>query len=286
LLEENIVSGGPPKDGIPSVDGPSYTTAEEADSWLLPNDVVFGVEYEGFIAAYPQRILVWHEIVNETVNDDRVAIAYCPLTGSVIGYKGLIPPDVQSTFGVSGKLVNSNLIMYDRASDSYWPQILGRAIKGTSKGSSLKEFPIVWTSWEKWKRRHPNTKVLSQKTGFIRNYGTDGDPYGSYINDDQGYYTSRRVFFKPIYEDMRLAPKEVVVGMRDEKGNALAIVKDSLRERKTIEASLGERTVVATYDSDLDSYSAKIKDTGEWINAFDVMWFAWIGYYPDSSLVQ
>lgn len=130
LLREKVESGGPPKDGIPAIDRPQYTSAPEADQWLLPEDIVFGVSYKGLVAAYPQRILVWHEIANELVGNERISITYCPLTGTAIGFKGSLASGASSTFGVSGKLVNSNLIMYDRATDSRWPQILAKAIDG------------------------------------------------------------------------------------------------------------------------------------------------------------
>lgn len=286
LLEQNAVSGGPSKDGIPSIDAPRYTSAQEANEWLLPNDIIFGVDYEGFVAAYPQRILVWHEIVNEEINGRKASITYCPLTGTTVGFKGKYASDISAEFGVSGKLINSNLLMYDRASDSYWPQILGRAINGPAKGIRLEEFPIIWTTWEKWQLRYPETLVLSQQTGFFRNYGERGDPYGSYISDDKGYYYSDRTLFRPLFEDKRLRPKTVVIGIRDADRNAVAILKDKLRAEKIIETPLGKSTIVVTYDDNLDSYEARIKETGEWINAFDAMWFAWAAFYPDTKLIQ
>ncbi len=288
-LEENIFSGGPGKDGIPAVEQPQYTTADEADLWLLPEDIVFGVDYKGLVAAYPQRILVWHEIANETLGDEKIVISYCPLTGTAIGFYGNLSEDIQSTFGVSGKLVNSNLIMYDRATDSYWPQIAGTAINGISRGYRLAEFPIIWTTWEKWKTAYPGTKVLSRETGFIRDYDIGGDPYGSYLEDEEflkGYYTSDRLLFDPINEDDRLPLKTVVVGIRDEERNAAAILKDHLREEKIIEVDLGGKTVIVTYDAQLDFYSAHIKESGEWINAFDAMWFSWASYYPGTQLIK
>lgn len=292
LLEQSAISGGPSKDGIPAVENPKYQTAADADTWLLPNDVVFGIDYKEFVAAYPQRILVWHEIANETIGDERVAITYCPLTGTTFGFKGTIAPEINSTFGVSGKLVNSNLIMYDRATDSYWPQILAQAINGPSKGLRLEEFPIVWTTWEKWKKKYPNTKVLSRETGFFRNYGIGGDPYGSYLDPEGGgflsgnYYTSDRTLFEPLHEDGRLSPKTVVVGVRDKKGNAVAVLKDTLRNKKLIETPLGDKTLVITYDEELNAHLARIKETGEWINSFDAMWFAWFAFYPDTKLIK
>jgi hypothetical protein len=286
LLQKNVASGGPPKDGIPAIEKPQYTSAAEADKWLVPEDVVFGVDYGGLIAAYPQRILVWHEIANETLEAEKISVTYCPLTGTAIGFKGKVTPKDVSTFGVSGKLVNSNLIMYDRATDSWWPQILGKAIQGAARGAKLEEFPIVWTTWESWKKRHPDTKVLSQRTGFVRNYGKGGDPYGSYLGKDKGYYSSERLLFRPIVEDKQLHPKAVVVGVRDGAGNAAAILKDRLRKEKKMEIKLGDRTIVLTYDPELDFHSAALKGTGERINAFDAMWFAWKGFYPNTQLLR
>ena len=286
LLEKNVTSGGPPKDGIPAIDKPQYTSAAEADKWLLPEDVVFGIEYQGFVAAFPQRILVWHEIANETIGNEKISVTYCPLTGTAIGYKGALAPKVVSTFGVSGKLVNSNLVMYDRATDSRWPQIFGKAITGALRGDRLGEVRIVWTTWERWKQRHPATKVLSQKTGFVRNYGKGGDPYGSYLGKDKGYYASDQILFKPIVEARELHPKTVVVGLRDGAGQAAAILKERLRQEQKIEVKLGPKTVVVTYDPGLDSYTAASKDTGEWVNAFDAMWFAWKAFYPSTQLLR
>jgi hypothetical protein len=286
VLERNVVSGGPPKDGIPSVDKPKYTTAREADEWLLPEDVVFGLQQDGFVAAYPQRILVWHEIVNERVAGRPVSITYCPLTGTALGFYGSLSGGVSTQFGVSGKLVNSNLLMYDRASDSYWPQMLGKAIAGPARGLALDEFPLTWTTWERWKRKHPGTLVLSRSTGFFRDYGRGGDPYGSYIERSRGYYDSGALLFSPVHDDARLHPKTVVVGVRDGKGNAVAIAKEALRRRGTIEAELGGRTVVARYDGELDSHRVEFKDSGQRLNAFDAMWFAWAAFYPGTVLVQ
>ena len=165
-------------------------------------------------------------------------------------------------------------------------QILGTAINGTSKGFKLAEFPVTWTTWEKWKTAHPETKVLSRETGFIRNYDVGGDPYGSYIPEPQSYYISDQILFRPVNEDDRLTPKTVVVGIRDEERNAVAILKDYLREKINIEAGLAGTTILVNYDEKLDFYSARIKETGEWINAFDAMWFSWAAYYPQTELIK
>jgi hypothetical protein len=286
-LRNGLQSGGVRKDGIPSIDEPKFTNANDADLWLQDDDVVFGLKYEfngdSDIYAYPQRILVFHEIANHKVLGEDLVISYCPLTGTAIGY---YPPDGIGEFGVSGKLVNSNLTMYDRETDSYWPQIYGTAINGDRTGERLTEFPVVWTTWGMWKSAHPNTKVLSKDTGFFRNYTPGGDPYGSYLGDDAGYYKNDRLIFDPIHSSEALAPKDVVIGIRDIDNNAVAIVKDTLRERRSIVLTLGDRDIEVVYDESIDFYTANYVDTGEWINAFDSMWFPWFSYYPDTQLIE
>ncbi|HZA57204.1 MAG TPA: DUF3179 domain-containing protein [Candidatus Udaeobacter sp.] len=180
----NIQSGGPPKDGIPPIDKPKYVPAAEAEKFLKPNDIVFGLDYQRLAKAYPQKILVWHEIVNDEIKGEKIAITYCPLTGSSVAFRGRSRDGAMLTFGTSGKLVNSNLLMYDRQTDRQWPQILGMAIDGKNKGTLLEEIPLAWTHWSRWRQRHPDTVVLSTDTGYFRSYGTD--PYGSY--DKSGTY--------------------------------------------------------------------------------------------------
>lgn len=186
-FSNKVRSGGVPPDGIPPIEEPKYVSASEAgntlQNLLSDNSVVFGVDYNGFTAAYPQPIMVWHEIVNEEIQGERVSITYCPLTGSAIGFKGEIG-NSPTTFGTSGNLLNSNLVMYDRLSgtNSYWPQILGLSVQGPHFGEGLEYFPVIWTTWERWKKKHPQTSILTTDTGHIKSYGRD--PYGSY--EDRG----------------------------------------------------------------------------------------------------
>lgn len=165
---EAMLSGGVGQDGIPSIDNPRFWSIEEADSFLDDGDIVFGVYRNGTARAYPQRILVWHEIVNDSIQGSKVSVTYCPLTGTAIGFE---PGDTE--IGVSGRLINSNLVMYDRATESYWPQILAAAINGPRQGQTLAEFRVIWTTWARWKSRHPETQVLSRRTGHARNYQRD-----------------------------------------------------------------------------------------------------------------
>lgn len=317
---KNIQSGGPPKDGIPPIDRPKYVSAGEAEKFLKPNDIVFGLDYRGVVKAYPQKILVWHEIVNEQVTGEKLSITYCPLTGSVVGFRGRSKASSDwLTFGTSGKLVNSNLLMYDRQTDSEWPQILGAAINGPSKGTGLEEIPLVWTNWARWRARYANTQVLSTDTGYFRSYGRD--PYGSYERAGT-YYDSGGPFFPIMTQDNRFPLKKVVIGVKA-TGQRLAISKDDLQARKVANLNLSGTPIVALYDSDLDvarvfvrsagttvltfrSNGGRLVDettgsiwTGEGrakegrlagtqlkqVSSFDVMWFAWKAFFPESVVV-
>lgn len=318
---KNIQSGGPPKDGIPPIDKPKYVTPAKAEKFLKPEDIIFGLDYRGTVKAYPQKILVWHEIVNEEVSGEQISITYCPLTGSAVGFRGRSRMDGQwLTFGTSGMLVNSNLLMYDRQTDSRWPQILGAAISGPMKGTRLEEIPLAWTTWERWQRRHPNTQVLSTETGYFRTYGRD--PYGSYQRSGN-YYDSGGPFFPVMAQDNRFNPKKVVLGIKN--GDArVAIPKSDLQSKKVVNAQLGSLPVAAFYDSSLDSMSAHVRRTkagvlkfrveekgglvdeatgSSWnadgrstdgklkgtqlepVSSFDVMWFAWYAFFPETVVV-
>ncbi|MFC7137337.1 DUF3179 domain-containing (seleno)protein [Halobaculum litoreum] len=126
-VREATVSGGPGKDGIPSVDDPQFAAADEVS--LAADDVVFGYAGADDVTAYPQSVLVWHEVVNDTLDGTPVAVTYCPLTGTAMGFER-----GETTFGVSGRLVNNNLVLYDRATDSRWPQVLATAVSGPHEG--------------------------------------------------------------------------------------------------------------------------------------------------------
>lgn len=304
-IAEQSVSGGVPKDGIPSIDDPSFESADAAAEWLAPGDPVFGVAGESDVKAYPQAILVYHEICNDVVDGESVSVTYCPLTGTALGFgRG------ETTFGVSGRLVNNNLIMYDRASGTWWPQVLATAVPGDwnkePPSRSLREFRVVWTTWERWREQHPDTEVLSRDTGHARNY--DRDPYGDY-NPRRGYY---RPEAGPMFgtlgdPDDRYEPKTVFLGARTPAG-ALAVRKDHLREAGLIEADLGGTPHVVVYDGALDTGHVYrnparrrvVQQDGEVrvdgtahppdglplraLSAFDAMWFAWAGFYPDSTV--
>ena len=202
---DQIVSGGPPPDGIPSIDNPRFVTVQEADkNFLLDSDLILGLNINGDIRAYPLSILVWHEIVNDKVGGVPVAVTYCPLCFTNQVFNSTIGSNQILQFGTSGKLYNSNLVMYDRASKSLWSQALGQAIVGKYAGQKLQRIPFDITYWKDWKQLYSNSKILSKDTGFSRPYGAD--PYGD-------YYTSNQLYFPVSNHDNRLGLKEKIVGL-------------------------------------------------------------------------
>ena len=300
-LEADALNGGVPKDGIPSIDDPSFDNVGYGDENLNPQDPVFGVERNGVAKAYPQYILVLHEIVNDTFDGEGVTVTYCPLTGSALGFQR-----GDAEFGVSGMLVNSNLIMYDRPTDSWWPQIHPVSPLGEMGGWALEELRVTWTTWERWKESHPDTQVLTEDTGSARSYASD--PYGSY-NPRGGYYDSSNLIFSPRHSTDEHHPKDVFIGARSGDG-AVGFLKDTLRDDHLLTASVEGTQYVAAYHRQLDSawvyrnpdaVSFEPTDAGyespdgavysadnlplETVNSFDVFWFAWYGFYPNTEIV-
>jgi len=197
-----IHRGGPPRDGIPAIDRPTFVSAAQAP--LSDTDRVLGVTIDGIARAYPVRILNWHEVVNDRFGARAVAVTYCPLCGTGVAFDAQV---VGATlrFGVSGLLYNSDVLLFDRASASLWSQLTQTAISGPRKGQRLQTLPMSHTSWADWRARHPTTTVLSEDTGFARDYGRD--PYA-------GYDKVQQLMFDVQHRDDRLPLKEWVIGVQ------------------------------------------------------------------------
>jgi hypothetical protein len=294
VLLDNVISGGPGKDGIPSIDDPQFVDVPTADETLGDASRIIGIVRDGEARAYPRQILVYHEIVNDEIGGHPVNITYCPLTGTALGFER-----GETTFGVSGRLVNNNLVMYDRGTDSWWPQIAGTAIRGHLHGATLREVPLHWTRWDLWKQAFPDSTVLSEETGYIRAYGED--PYG------YDYYSSGPPLFPPVLSSDRFDDKTVVLGARG-RDSALAVLKSHLERERLIELTLDGEAAVGLYDGSLDTgyvyrnpSGRTVEDTGdgyavdgeryrpaelplERVHAFEAMWFAWYGFYPESTV--
>jgi hypothetical protein len=203
-----IISGGPPPDGIPPIDEPKFQRVEEVD-WLDDREPVIVLEIDGDARAYPLQIMTWHEIVNDEVGGDPVSVTFCPLCNTAYAF---VRPEVDgdvTTFGTSGKLYNSNLVMYDRATESYWPQAWGKAVMGPLTGTELERVPAQIVSWSDFRASFPEGLVLSRDTGHERDYGIN--PYPGYDDIDSPPF----LFTGDV--DGRLAAVERVLGV--EAGN-------------------------------------------------------------------
>lgn len=268
---DEILSGGPPKDGIPSVDRPKFLPAAEA-LYLTDLDPGIGIVLKGEARFYPYRILVWHEIVNDTIRDEPVLVTYCPLCATGIVFERRVDGTAVE-FGVSGKLWKSNLLMYDRRGDerreSLWSQVLGEAVVGPKTGTRLRLLPSEITRWGFWKKAHPQTHALSKETGAFRNYTQD--PYGD-------YYASERVGFGATFRDTRLHPKALIFGVEVD-GRHLAFAEEAVKRERRIEAAVGGRTVVAEWKADTRSVAVSIP-------AIPAFWFSWLAVHPETELFK
>lgn len=251
-----VISGGPPPDGIPPIDKPAFERARDVD-WIAAKEPVLAFELDGEARAYPVQIMTWHEIVNDTVGAIPVAITYCPLCNSAIAFDRRSDGRVLD-FGTSGRLYRSALVMYDRQTESLWTHYTGQAIAGRLTGETLHAFPVSTVSWSDFRAAHPAGLVLSRNTGFDRRYGAN--PYPGY--DDAS--TSPFLFEGEV--DGRLTAKARVVGI--EAGGESAVVPLAvLRDERVVPVKIGGRTLVVWWKrgtaSALDADSvAEGKDVG------------------------
>jgi len=199
---EEIISGGPPRDGIPSIDHPRFVSTQEAGAWLAPVEPVIGLKVGAEARAYPLQILIWHEIVNDAVAGVPVAVTFCPLCNAAYVFDRRLEGQILE-FGTTGRLRHSDLIMYDRQTETWWQQMTGEAIVGKLTGKRLTFLPAGVISFADFRAAHPDGKVLSRNTGFRRSYGQN--PYVGYDRIDQPPF----LFQGRI--DRRLPPMERVV---------------------------------------------------------------------------
>lgn len=204
LIPRNrVVDGGPGKDGIPALVNPEFINVSQA-TYLSDNDLVIGYKKGNDTRAYSHNILNWHEIVNDEVNIDKLAVVYCPLTGTATGWNRMLSVG-ETTFGVSGLLYNTNVIPYDRKTNSNWSQMLLKSINGSLIETEAVNLQVIETSWKTWKEMFPNSKVLSTNTGFSRNYSAY--PYGDYRTNHN------LLIFSIVPDDNRIPRKERVLGI-------------------------------------------------------------------------
>ena len=179
-----IMSGGPPRDGIPAVDEPRYTSTEDAGEWLDPDEPVIAVVIGGEARAYPLQILIWHEIANDSLGGTPIAVTFCPLCNSAIVFDRRLDGEVLD-FGTTGRLRLSDLVMYDRQTETWWQQLIGTGLIGEHAGRELVRLPAAIVSWHDFRTAFPDATVLSRATGHSRPYGSN--PYAGYDSSTQPF---------------------------------------------------------------------------------------------------
>ena len=253
-----IIPGGPPRDGIPPIDNPRFEDVDSADEWIDDPEPVILVELNETTRAYPLQIMIWHEIVNDTISGDPVAVTFCPLCNTALVFRRPVVDGEVLTFGTSGNLRNSDLVMWDRQTESWWQQFTGEAIIGDLTGTRLEALPAAIISWKDFKDNNPDGEVLSIETGFNRSYGRN--PYAGY--DD----INSHPFLFIGDPDGALPPMARVVGLILEDGTGGAFSLDLLQENQVLNEGVGENPVVLFWKAG----TASALDSGSISNGRDV----------------
>ena len=272
IPERDIVSGGPPRDGIPAILEPRFVSQEDADAFMEEDDIVLSVTHNDITRAYPFRILNWHEIVNDQIGDLKFAATYCPLCGTAMVFDRVVNGRTL-TFGVSGLLYRDNVLMYDHQTESLWNQLALQAQTGPMFKTPLRWIPGRQLRYKRWKEEFPNAEVLSTETGFSRNYNQD--PYTWVPNTDS---TLSDV---PVRDDLEV--KAWVFGVLL-KETARAYPLEVLQQTSAVTDSLAGIPLELSYDAEADELTVVRRDTGEIVPTVQSFWFAWQGFYPDTTV--
>ncbi|MFP4430492.1 MAG: DUF3179 domain-containing protein [Spirochaetaceae bacterium] len=240
---DEVLSGGPAKDGIPAIDNPRFVPVSEADDWLGPQESVLLFSADNESRIYPIQILMWHEIVNDTVGGLPVAVTYCPLCNTGVAF-GRRHEGRLLDFGVSGRLRFSNMLMYDRQTESWWQQATGAGVVGEFAGQRLEILPLLLLSWEDAVARYPEAQVLSRETGYSRDYGRN--PYLRYDTAEQPF-----LYRGPEVDDA-FDPMARVI-MVEVGGEQRAFPYPALEERGFDQAVVGGEPVVVLWDAEVAS---------------------------------
>lgn len=271
---DQIVDGGPGKDGIPALLTPQFGSVPEA-AFLLEADRVLGLSRGAEAKAYPIKILNWHEIVNDSMNGKPVVVTYCPLCGTGIAFDANVAGG-RHTFGVSGLLYQSDLLMYDHQTESLWSQVGMHAVAGPLTGEKLTPIFLEHTTWAEWRTAHSSTVVLSTETGHQRNY--DRDPY-------LGYADRRDLMFDTTHFDSSYHPKAWIVGI-EINGVAKAYPFTELKNVTTpLGDQVGGQRITIHFNPRARSASVTSAD-GTPVPSVMAFWFAWYAFHPDTQVFK
>ncbi len=271
-----IYTGNPQPDGIPSIDKPKFISVKKADRFMRNKDMGIAVSVKGIHRFYPNRILVWHEIVNDIIGKQPVLVTYCPLCGTGIVFEPMVK-DKRTEFGTSGKLWNSNLLMYDRQTKSYWSQALGESVVGDMTGTKLKLLPYQNVSWGYWKKEYPKGQVLSRDTGYRRDYSKG--PYGNYDSNKSIYFPIDNL-------DKRYHPKSITFGIEiNGKYKVYPMIELEKSNSPFVDEVAGVKIKV-TFNKKNKTIYFKRLDTKKQIVPFYGFWFSWMAVHPKSAVYK
>ncbi len=267
---DKVLDGGPGKDGIPAITDPKFTKVTEARKWLEDDADGIVVTVGKTTHFYPYNIIVWHEIVNDTIEKTPLVVTFCPLCGSAIVFNATVNSK-QEQFGVSGKLYESNLLMYDKTTESLWSQIIGEAVVGDRTGEKLSVYPSQVMSFKQASGKYPSMDVLSKETGYSRSY--DVSPYGDYDTND-------KIYFPISINDTRLPAKEImyIVNVYD---HSVAFKRNNLSESETATVSVGDKKITAQ----IINGEIEVKNNeGKIIPGYTAMWFSWAIHHQKDGI--
>jgi hypothetical protein len=279
---KEILSGGPAKDGIPAIDNPKFEPSSNV-TWLKDEQQVLSLTLSGETQVYPLAIMNWHEIVNSSLNGVDVVISYCPLCGTGMGFKAEVN-DKTLDFGVSGLLYNSDVLLYDRQTESLWSQLKQKAVSGPMEGGELTLLPLRQMTWKDWKAEFKEGKVLSRDTGHSRDYSRS--PYGKY---DQ----SPSLYFPVEFLSRAYHPKERVLGVEvDGKFKAYPFVELAKTGEKILRDQFNGVELELSFDAQsrtgsveyIDSNSVNASVSGATKPAINAFWFAWYTFHPETEV--
>lgn len=270
---EAVRSGGPPRDGIPAIDRPSFDPASRPAPHLRDDDLVLSLALGSESRAYPLRILAWHEIVNDVIQGRPIAVTYCPLCGTAMVFDRRVGERVLD-FGVSGLLYQSDVLIYDRQTESLWSQLAMKAVAGPLAGRSLVWLPSEHLTWKAWRQLHPDGRVLSTRTGFRRDYRRN--PYERYAAGP------RPMFLVPEHRT-ELPKKAWVLGVLV-NGRAQCYPLEALEKQERIQDTVGGVPLEVSYDPETRRARVKRMPDGEPLPSVTAYWFAWQAFYPDTGL--
>tara|TARA_R110002110_G_scaffold205066_7_gene417302 strand:- start:460165 stop:461169 length:1005 start_codon:yes stop_codon:yes gene_type:complete len=269
----DIYHGGPDRNGIPAIDRPLFASGEAREGLLGMDERVLAVHYNGISKAYPVAIMDHHEVVNDFFGIQAVTITFCPLCGTGMAFMANTGGKSLS-FGVSGLLYNSNVLLYDRNTESLWSQVMKTAISGPMKGHRLDDIPLEHSTWGQWLKRYPDSLLLTQDTGFDRDYSADV------------YYDYKRlpmVYYPTVHQDLRLTAKDWVIGVTLHDSAIAIPYKELDKAESPLITRVGGREIRVEWDKKASS-ARVFNDDGEQIPATAGYWFAWVAFHPDTEL--